>query len=473
MMKQIHLGVFEVNAVNHLTPGIWTHPEQNRIYFNSIDYWVEIAKLLERGKFDFMFFADTYSYPKKNPELAFREAGGAPGNDPMLLIPALAMVTEHLAFTMTTSTTYETPVANSRRFSTLDHLTKGRIGWNVVTTSNPTAADLFGRTDFLPHDERYDMADDFLEASYKLWEGCWEDDAVVIDREKRVFTDPAKVHLVVHEGKYFKLRGYHTPSPSPQRTPVIFQAGSSERGRIFAAQHAEGVFLKAPTTAVLREQVADIRRRAREIGRDPASLKVFTGLSVVTAPTREEAQRKYASYLSHQSRESALAAYASVTGIDLTKLDPESYFENVHTEMGQTHTDRFTKYSPTKKKVREVIDDFLQKGFRGLTVVGSPEEVADQIQAWVEETDVDGFNLEPYVLPGTYTDFIDLVVPILQQRGLFKKDYAPGTFREKLFGPGGARLPASHPAAVFRDAARLQPVSADEAAPLPAGEGSR
>jgi FMN-dependent oxidoreductase, nitrilotriacetate monooxygenase family len=459
-MKQIHLGVFEVNAVNHLTQGIWVHPEHRRVNFTSIDYWIEIAKLLERGKFDFMFFADTYGYPKNSKELAFREGNGG-ANDPMLLVPALAQATEHLAFTVTTSTTYEAPVANARRFTTLDHVTKGRIGYNIVTTSNPTAADLFGKEEFIPHDERYDRADEFLEISYKLWEGCWQDDAIVLDRANRIFADPDKVHYLDHQGKYFRVKGFHSAPPSPQRTPVLFQAGSSERGRAFAARHAEGVFLKAPSTEILREQVADIRRRAASYGRDPYGIKVFTGLSVVTAPTREEAQRKYEEYMSYQSREAALNAYATITGIDLTKLDPDSYFENISTERGQTHTDRYTKYSKTKKKVREVIDDFLKKGFRGLTVVGSPTEVADQIQAWVEETDVDGFNLEPYVTPGSYVDFIELVVPILQERGLFKKEYAPGTFREKLFGQGRPRLPGHHPGSRYRNPDTLKSAVAE------------
>ncbi|ANY67257.1 hypothetical protein BBD42_12840 [Paenibacillus sp. BIHB 4019] len=455
MKKKIHLGVFEVNAVNHLTQGIWTHPEQNRIHYNSMDYWIDIARTLERGKFDFMFFADSYGYPKERTELAFREASGAVGNDPMLLIPALAQATEHLAFTMTTSTTYEAPYANARRFSTLDHITKGRIGWNVVTTSSKSAADLFGRSEFLPHDERYDMADEYMDVSYKYWEGSWQDDALLVDREKRIFADPQKVHKVKHEGKYFKSEGYHASTPSPQRTPVIFQAGSSGRGRAFAAKHAEGIFLKAPTTEVLRDQIADIRRRAAEYGRDPAAVKVFTGLSVVVAQTREEAQRKFDEYMRHQSAEATLSSYAGVTGIDLTQLDPNAYFENIHTEMGQTHTDRFTKHSKTKKTVQEVMDDFVQKGFRGLTVVGTPEDVADQIERWTEETDVDGFNLEPYVLPGSYVDFVDLVIPELQKRGLFKTDYEAGTLRERLFGKGEARLPEHHPGASFRTPAAL------------------
>lgn len=459
-MKKIHLGVFEVNGINHLTQGIWAHPDQHRVQYNDVDYWINIARILERGKFDFMFFADTYGYPKKGKELAFREAAGTPSNDPMLLIPALAVSTKHLAFTMTTSTTYEAPFANARRFSTLDHLTKGRIGWNIVTTSSSSAADLFGKDEFIPHDERYDRADEYMEVSYKYLEGSWEADAVRLDRAQRVFADPDKVHLVQHEGAYYRSTGYHASIPSPQRTPVLFQAGSSERGRAFAAKHAEGVFLKAPTVEVLREQISDIRRRAAAAGRDPQQVKIFTGLSVVVAPTREEAQRKHEEYIRYQSREATLASYAGVTGIDLTALDPDAYFENIHTEMGQTHTDRFTKYSRTKRKVHEVIEDFLQKGFRGLTVIGTPEEVADKIEYWVEATGLDGFNLEPYVLPQSYEDFVDLVIPVLQRRGIFKEDYEAGTFRERLFGQGQALLPKQHPGARFR-----QPLKQDELEP--------
>lgn len=206
---------------------------------------------------------------------------------------------------------------------------------------------------------------------------------------------------------------------------------------------------------MLRDQISDIRRRAAEYGRDPSAVKVFTGLSVVVGRTREEAERKHAEYLSYQSTEATLSSYANVTGIDLTRLDPDSYFENIHTEMGQTHTDRFTKHSKTKKTVREVTEDFLEKGFRGLTVIGTPEEVADKMQYWIEETDLDGFNLEPYILPASYEDFIELVVPVLQRRGIFKEEYEEGTFRERLFGKGASRLPDHHPGAEFRDPSRL------------------
>ncbi|MFJ8235586.1 LLM class flavin-dependent oxidoreductase [Ureibacillus sp. NPDC094379] len=449
-MKKIHLGVFEVNGINHLTQGIWVHPEQNRVNYTDLNYWIEIAQILEKGKFDFMFFADTYGYPKDYKDLAVREAANFSSNDPITLIPALAAVTKNLAFTLTTSTTYEEPYANARRFASLDHITKGRIGWNIVTTSNPTAVDLFGRDEFIPHDERYDVADEYMDVSYKYLEGSWEDDAVLLDRENRKYADPDKVHLVEHEGKYFKSKGIFQSSPSPQRTPVLFQAGSSEKGRAFAAKHAEGIFLKAPSVEVLKIQIQEIRQSAVEAGRDPYSVKIFTGLSVVVAETREQAQAKYDEYLSYQSDEATLLSYKSVTGIDLMKLDPKSAFGGKKSEMGQTHIERFTKHSKDQKTVQNVIDDFLQKGFRGLTIVGSPKDVADQIQYWVEVTDLDGFNLEPFILPASYTDFVELVVPELQKRGLFRTEYKEGTFRERLFGKGNTHLPSNHTGASFR-----------------------
>lgn len=456
MTKKIHLGVFEVNAINHLTQGIWTHPEQNRVNFTDLDYWVSIAKILEKGKFDFMFFADVYGYPKINTELAITEASGIPGNDPGTLIPALAAVTKNLAYTYTTSTTYEAPFANARRFASLDHITKGRIAWNVVTTSNPTATDLFGRETFPSHSDRYDIADEYMDVTYKYLEGSWEEDALKLDRENRIYASPEKIHKVEHEGKNFKSAGIFPSPPSPQRTPVIFQAGSSDKGRAFAAKHAEGIFLKAPTKQVLKQQIQEIRELAKLNGREPYDVKIFTGLSVVVAPTEEEAQRKYDEYISYQSKEATLLSYQGVTGVDLTQLNPNDYFGNVDSEMGKTHIERFVKHVKQPKKVQEVIDDFLKKGFRGVTLVGNPQQIVDEIQSWVEETDLDGFNLEPYILPASYEDFVELVVPELQKRGLFREEYEENeTFRERLFGKGNKRLSDRHPGAQYKQVGQV------------------
>lgn len=316
--------------------------------------------------FDFMFFADSYGYPNHKRELTYREAVYAPANDPMLLIPALAAATKHLAFVTTASPVYELPFPNARRFSTLDHLTNGRIGWNVVATGGISGAEAFGRSGILPHDERYEQAEEFMEVSYKLLEGSWEEDAVTGDKLSRRYADSSKVHIVKHEGRYFQMTAAHSSEPSVQRTPVLFQAGSSDRGRDFAAKHAEGVFLKAPTAEALRAQVQDIRRRAAAYGRGPEQIKIFTGLSAVVGRTKEEAQRKLESYRSYASKEAALLTYETSTGIDLTALDPDAPFTNLQTEQGRTHTERYTKHSGFIPTVQDVIDNFSAKEFREL-----------------------------------------------------------------------------------------------------------
>lgn len=311
-------------------------------------------------------------------------------------------------------------------------------------------AEAFGRSGILPHDERYEQAEEFMEVSYKLLEGSWEDDAVTGDKLSRRYADSSKVHIVKHEGRYFQMTAAHSSEPSVQRTPVLFQAGSSDRGRDFAAKHAEGVFLKAPTAEALRAQVQDIRRRAAAYGRGPEQIKIFTGLSAVVGRTKEEAQRKLESYRTYASKEAALLTYETSTGIDLTALDPDAPFTNVQTEQGRTHTERYTKHSGFIPTVQDVIDNFSAKEFRGITVAGTAQEIADQMQYWVEETGVDGFNLERYVLPGGHRDFVEQVVPVLQQRGIFRERYEETTLRERLFGKGATRLADTHPGAAFR-----------------------
>ncbi|MDI4648373.1 LLM class flavin-dependent oxidoreductase [Cohnella hashimotonis] len=449
-MKKIHLGIFDINTLNQMTQGLWAHPDNQSYRYKELSFWIELAQILERGLFDFMFFADSYGYPNHKTELTYREAVYAPSNDPMLLIPALAAATKHLAFVTTASPVYELPFPNARRFSTLDHLTGGRIGWNVVATGGISGAEAFGRSGILPHDERYEQAEEFMAASYKLLEGSWEDGAVEADKDRRFYADASKVHIVRHEGPYYKMTAAHSSEPSVQRTPVLFQAGSSNRGRDFAAKHAEGVFLKAPTAEALRAQVQDIRRRAAGYGRRPEQIKIFTGLSAVVGRTRQEAELKLASYRQYASREAALLTYENSTGIDLSALDPDAPFTNVNTEQGRTHTERYTKHSGGVKTVREVADNFASKEFRGITVAGTAEDIADAMQYWVEETGVDGFNLERYVLPGGHRDFVDLVVPELQKRGMFRERYEESTLRERLFGKGEARLPDTHPGAEYR-----------------------
>lgn len=326
----------------------------------------------------------------------------------------------------------------------MDHLTSGRIGWNVVTTSSAVVAELFGRTP-LPHDERYARAQDFLDLSYQLFEGSWEDGSVLVDKVARRYADPDRVHPISHEGPYFTSHGYFNAEPSPQRTPVIVQAGASTTGRAFAAANAEMVFLQGKDAAMLRRQVHDLREAADAGGRGPDAIKTISGLSVVAAASRAEAEDRLEEYLSWVNPDAARAYYAMMTGVDLAALDPNASFSTVQTEGGRTQVERYRDTS-----VREAAADFVRRGMRELIVVGTAAEVAEQIGTLVTDTDLDGFNYTPFVSPGSYQEWADLVVPELQRMGLMRTTRSPGTFRERLFGAGSAHLPITHPGTRFR-----------------------
>ncbi len=295
--KQIHLNAFEMNCVGHLARGLWKHPANTRSQYTDLDYWTEEAQLLEEGLFDSMFLADvlgTYETAPGDSERALRAAHQVPANDPLLLVPAMGLVTRQLGFAVTISATYEPPYAHARRLTTVDHLTKGRIGWNMVTSYLNNAARNFGLDGQIAHDDRYDRADEYLDVCYKLWEGSWDDGAVIRDRENDTYTDPAKVHYIDHEGTYFRVAGPHLSEPSPQRTPVIFQATASPRGKVFAGKHAEAVFLGSSSLDTVRDDIAEIRRRSVEGGRSPDDVKISTtfGSSPGGPGPRPSARRK-------------------------------------------------------------------------------------------------------------------------------------------------------------------------------------
>jgi FMN-dependent oxidoreductase (nitrilotriacetate monooxygenase family) len=446
-MKQILLAAFEINQVNLTSQGLWAHPDQNTHRYKELSYWIELAQLLERGFFDFLFLADSYGYPLlkgETPDVTFEQAVEIPKDDPMLLIPALAAATTDLNFVVTTSTSFEQPYANARRFATLDHLTGGRVGWNVVTTSSAVVSELFG-TRQAPHDERYAIAQDFLDLSYKLFEGSWEDGAVIADKQARIYADPRRVHPISHDGPYFKSHGYFNSEPSLQRTPVLVQAGASSTGRAFAAANAELVFVQGKDTKMLRDQVDDLRNLAVAAGREETAIRTISGLSIVTAPSRAQAEDKLEEFLSWVNADAARAYYAMMTGVDLAALDPDASFSTVKTEGGRTQVERYKDTS-----VREAAADFIRRGMRELILVGTPAEVAEQTAAIVDETGLDGFNFTPFVTPGSYRDLADQVVPELQRIGVMRTDRVSSTFRERIFGAGNARLPVNHPAARYR-----------------------
>jgi alkanesulfonate monooxygenase len=461
---EILINAFDMNCLGHLSAGLWTHPRDRSLGYKSLDYWIELAKTLEAGLFDGLFLADVlgiYDVYKAGPETALRFGTQVPNNDPLLVIPAMAAVTRHLGFAATAILTFEPPYTFARRMSTLDHLTGGRIGWNIVTGYLDSAARGSGQARQIAHDTRYDVAHDYMEVVYKLWEGSWDEDAVVVDRQARVYADPARVRPVVHDGPFFQARGIHLSEPSPQRTPLLFQAGSSAKGRDFAARHAECVFLNGRSKATVAARIADIRRRAAAFGRDPASVKAFVELNIVTARTERAARAKHDDYLAHGSIEGALALLSGWMGIDFAAYGLDEPLRHVENDAIRSGLEALTVENPDKTvwTPRDLAKATIVGGST-TTIVGTPAAIADALQEWIRDTGADGFNLSHAVRLETFVDFIELVVPELQRRGVFKRGYREGTFREKLFGRGSARLAAPHPAAAHR---RMRELAATDA----------
>ncbi|WP_144632041.1 LLM class flavin-dependent oxidoreductase [Bordetella genomosp. 13] len=455
MSKQIRLNAFLTFAPTHLSPGLWSHPEDRSLQYNTLPFWTDLARTAERGGYDALFFADGISqydvYGGSNAA-GVRWGLQFPRLDPLLLVSAMAQATEHLGFAVTSSVTYEPPFLFARRMSTLDHLTGGRIGWNIVTSFGDSGARAAGHAGARPHDERYEVADEYMELVYRLWEQSWEAGAALRDRDSRVFADPARVHEIRHEGRFFSVQGMHYSEPSPQRTPVLYQAGTSGRGKDFAARHAEGVFLSGPTARIAANDAADIRRRAQALGRDPASLLFFSLATVVVAPTTEEARQKWQDLQRHVSLEGALALFSRWIGVDLSQYSPDDPLRYIRTEGMQSTMEGFTLADPDRVWTIGELAVHNAIGGKGPVFIGSPSEVADAMQAWIAESDIDGFNLSHALLPGSHEDFVELVVPELRRRGVYKPAYRPGTLREKLYGSSAPLLAAPHPAALHRAA---------------------
>ncbi|MFT0865392.1 LLM class flavin-dependent oxidoreductase [Pseudomonas sp. CAM1A] len=459
MAKQILLNAFNMNCIGHINHGLWSHPRDTSTQYKTLDYWTDLARLLERGLFDGLFIADivgTYDVYGQSLDVTLKESIQLPVNDPLLLVSAMAAVTKHLGFGLTANLTYEAPYLFARRLSTLDHLSNGRVGWNIVTGYLDSAARAMGLEQQPEHDRRYDQADEYLQVLYKLLEGSWADDAVVADRAQRVYARPDKVRKVEHHGEFYKVEGYHLCEPSPQRTPVLFQAGSSARGLAFAGNHAECVFISGQDKAATRAQVDKVRAAAKAAGRDPQALKVFMGITVIVAPTEAQAQAKHAEYLHYASAEAGVAHFASSTGIDFSRYELDEPIGFAKGNAIQSATRQLQESAWTRRRLLEQ----HALGGRYVTLVGDAEQVAEQLIAWIDETGLDGFNLTRTVTPESYEDFIELVVPALQRRGRYKTAYAEGTLREKLFANGEARLPAGHPGARYRNTPDPAPTGA-------------
>jgi len=462
MAKQIRFNAFDMNCVGHQSPGLWAHPRDKSWKYKDLDYWQDLARTLERGIFDGIFIADVIGYYdvyKGSNYHAIEQAAQIPVNDPLQLAAPIALATEHLGIGITASTSFEHPYTFARRIATADHHSKGRVGWNIVTSYLESGAKNVGEGGLRRHDNRYEVAAEYVEVLYKLLEGSWEEGAVVRDGEKRIFTHPEKVHEIGHKGKFFEVPGYGLTEPSPQRVPVIYQAGASGPGKDFASKHAECVFVAAPTKSVLKAYVKDIRERAAKAGRDPSQLYIYTLITLITDETEAEAKAKFADYNQYVSYDGSLVFMSGWSGIDFGKYAPTDLVKKVDTNAIHSIVENLA--GGDKSWTIDELARFGGIGGMAPVFVGSPSQLADTLQEWVDDTDVDGFNLAYAVTPESFEDVVNFIVPELQRRGAYPTAYRPGTLREKLFAKG-PYLQAPHPAAGYRDIEAVKRREAEE-----------
>lgn len=453
--KQLIINAFAMQAPGHLNPGLFKYAGDKGSSYNDIKTWVALAQKLEAAKFHAIFFADVlggydvYKGPA-NLDPTIPGACQFPINDPLYSISAMSAATQSIGFGVTASTTYESPYALARKFSTVDHLSNGRIAWNIVTSYLDSAARNFGLDTQVEHDERYRIADEYLHVTYKLWEGSWRDDALA-SAPDGAYANPKAVRQINHKGKYFTVPGPHICEPSPQRTPFIFQAGTSTAGKKFAATHAEAIFLNGHTAELVRPSVDSIRKQAIELGRDPSSIKIVAGLLVVVGKTDEAAQAKYAELAQYGDREGALALFGGWSGYDLSKYSDDEDFRFVENAPPAVRSmvNHWASTSPEGLTWnKKTISEHLIMGGNGAKLIGSAKTVADELERWIEVADVDGFNFSYATNPGTFDDIIEYLLPELRARDLFWEDYKvpAGTLRENYLGLRGEnRLSRGHP----------------------------
>jgi FMN-dependent oxidoreductase (nitrilotriacetate monooxygenase family) len=434
--KLLHLFAFMTYGVNHHAHLMWADPRDKVNYdFSKPAFWQDLARTLERGYFDGLFLADFPGGPvdvyQGSPDAAIRRAVQFPRHDPAPLSVVVAAATKHLGFGLTLSTAFDHPMIAARRLATLDHLTGGRLSWNVVTSFNPQRLKAFGLDSVRAHDDRYRHAAEFVEICKQAWDS-WDEDAIVADREAGIYADPTKVHPVKYSGDFFEIDAYFPVTRSPQGSPVIFQAGSSEQGREFAAKHAEAIFALAVTTADMKTFTSDMRRRFEAHGRDPQSAKIVFQAQVVLGASRQEAEDKVGRWKARIPPESPLAFLSGSFGQDLSLIDLDQDLRAdgliKKRALLETLAAEIPDRTPT---LRELVE--LHKVNPGAPLIlGTPEDVADAFEDFAVNGDADGFNMLATYTPGCYAEFVDLVVPILQRRGLMRRRYAGETLRENL-----------------------------------------
>jgi len=426
--KQLKLGAFMRPISIHT--GAWRYPgalPDANFNFPAIEQYIQ---KLEQGKFDAFFMADHLAVLNM-PIAALKRSHTVTSFEPFTLLSALASITKHIGLVATASTTYDAPFHIARRFASLDHISGGRAGWNIVTTSNPDAALNFGLESDLDHDERYARAREFYDVVTGLWDS-FADDAFVRDVESGIYFDPDKLHVLGHHGKYLSARGPLNIARPVQGYPVIVQAGASEAGRQLAAETAEVVFAPASHLEAGKALFADIKGRAKAIGRDPDTIKILPGALAIVGNTVEEAIAKRGHLDSLVHYDSGIASLNSALGYDVSGFDPDGPLPEIpETNAGRSSRERVVTLAQRENlTIRQLAQRVGSYG--GLAFVGTPQTIANEMEQWLTEEGSDGFNIMFPFLPEGLNDFVDKVVPELQRRGIFRQEYEGKTLRENL-----------------------------------------
>jgi len=426
--RKLHFNAFMRPATIHT--GGWRYPGGFADANFNLDHIIRFIQKLEEGKFDTFFMADHLALLNM-PTEALRRSATPTSFEPMTLLSALAMVTKKIGLVATSSTTYDAPYHVARRFASLDHISGGRSGWNIVTTANPNASRNFGIEFQMEHDERYSRAKEFYDVVTGLWDS-WEDDAFVRNQKTGIFFDTEKMHILNHQGKYLQSRGPLNIARPIQGWPVIVQAGASNAGRQLAAETAEIVFTSQPTIDHAREFYSDVKGRMKQIGRNPRHMHILPACMVIIANSLEEAKERRAKLDSLVHFESAIASLSIALGTDASVFDPDGMLPDIpETNAGQSSREKAIRIA---KEENLTVRQLAQRigGHSSLCLMGPPELVADQMEEWLSTGGADGFTIQFPYLPQGLDDFVEKLVPILQKRGIYREDYEGNTLRENL-----------------------------------------
>jgi FMN-dependent oxidoreductase (nitrilotriacetate monooxygenase family) len=434
MTRQLHLGGFQIASQVTHSHAAWRHPASDT-GFTTPEYYHRLGRILERGKFDFVFFADLLAAPVRFgddiTEPLRRGTQATATLDPSIVAASIAAVTSKLGVAITKSATYFHPYELARIFASLDHITRGRVAWNIVTSLSQGEARNFGHDEHLDHEVRYERADEFVRTALELW-SSWDHDALVLDKEAGVFADPSRVRPVDHDGPYFRTRGPLNVPRSPQGRPVLIQAGSSNSGRDFAARWAEAIFEIDPTPEGRRAYYDDIKSRASDFGRDPDQVLIFPAFIPFIGETESIAREKQAFHNELADPISGLITLSVHTDHDFSVYDLDAPVEDVTVSGTQGLFDTARRVADRDRLTLRDVGKWYAQGVLLPQFVGTATQVADQIEESFRAGEADGFMVSAAQTPGTFNDFVDAVVPELQRRGLFRTEYTGNTLRDHL-----------------------------------------